>query len=117
MSILSADDITQAEHYTKQTLVKRWLILMLQPYMREAMRKKGNPIKAAPFYEVASQFLIDFPRCAQFNLFSSDCYSAAASGELTKGRLKNFKLYVEEQEVTRQKKAHLMPKSYQMANF
>ena len=28
MSILSADDITQAEHYTKQTLVKRWLILM-----------------------------------------------------------------------------------------
>ena len=29
MSILSADDITQAEHYTKQTLVKRWLILML----------------------------------------------------------------------------------------
>ena len=29
MHILSADDITQAEHYTKQTLVKRWLILML----------------------------------------------------------------------------------------
>ena len=31
MSILSADDITQAEHYTIQTLVKRWLILMLYP--------------------------------------------------------------------------------------
>ena len=29
MSFLSADDITQAEHYTKQTEVKRWLILML----------------------------------------------------------------------------------------
>ena len=29
MSILSADDITQAEHYTKQTVVKQWLILML----------------------------------------------------------------------------------------
>ena len=29
MSILSANDITQAEHYTKQTLVQRWLILML----------------------------------------------------------------------------------------
>ena len=29
MSILSADDMTQAEHYTKETLVKRWLILML----------------------------------------------------------------------------------------
>ena len=29
MSILSADNITQAEHYTKQTLVKWWLILML----------------------------------------------------------------------------------------
>ena len=29
MSIWSADDITQAEHYTKQTLVKQWLILML----------------------------------------------------------------------------------------
>ena len=26
---VSADDITQAEHYTKQTEVKRWLILML----------------------------------------------------------------------------------------
>ena len=29
MGILSADDIAQAEHYTKQTLVKRALILML----------------------------------------------------------------------------------------
>ena len=29
MSFLSADDITQAEHYTKQTVIKRWLILML----------------------------------------------------------------------------------------
>ena len=29
MSFLSDDDITQAEHYTKQTEVKRWLILML----------------------------------------------------------------------------------------
>ena len=26
---LSADDITRAEQYTKQTVVKRWLILML----------------------------------------------------------------------------------------
>ena len=26
---LSADDITRAEKYTKQTVVKRWLILML----------------------------------------------------------------------------------------
>ena len=32
MSILSADDITQAEQYTKQTLVKQWLILMLNIY-------------------------------------------------------------------------------------
>ena len=29
MIILSADDITQAKHHTKQTLLKRWLILML----------------------------------------------------------------------------------------
>ena len=29
MSFLSADDITQAEHYTKQTEVKQWLILIL----------------------------------------------------------------------------------------
>ena len=36
MSILSADDITQAEHYTKQTLVKRWLILMLYISSRHA---------------------------------------------------------------------------------
>ena len=33
MSILSADEITQAEHYTKQTQVKWWLILMLYPYI------------------------------------------------------------------------------------
>ena len=29
MHILSACDTTQAEHYTKQTLVKLWLSLML----------------------------------------------------------------------------------------
>ena len=29
MSILTAGDITQAEHYTKQTLVKRLQILMV----------------------------------------------------------------------------------------
>ena len=29
MSILFADEITQAQHYTKQTLVKRWMILIL----------------------------------------------------------------------------------------
>ena len=32
MTFLSADDITQGEHYTKQTEVKRWLILMLYQY-------------------------------------------------------------------------------------
>ena len=35
MSILSADDIAQAEHYIKQNLVKQWLILML--YIRSAV--------------------------------------------------------------------------------
>ena len=34
MSILSADDIIQAEHYTKQTLVKRWLIFMLYTLLK-----------------------------------------------------------------------------------
>ena len=29
MNFLSADDIAQADHYTKQTVVKRWMILML----------------------------------------------------------------------------------------
>ena len=38
MSILSSDDITQAEHYTKQTLVKRWLIFML--YINTRNRRK-----------------------------------------------------------------------------
>ena len=40
MSILSADDITPAEHYTKQTLVKRWLILML--YIDVKMQQQTN---------------------------------------------------------------------------
>ena len=32
MSFLSADDSTQAEHYTKQNEVKQWLILMLYSF-------------------------------------------------------------------------------------
>ena len=33
MGFLCADDITQAEHYTEQTLIKQWLILMLYTYL------------------------------------------------------------------------------------
>ena len=39
MSILSADDIAQVKHYTKQNLVKQWLILIL--YIRSALEQSA----------------------------------------------------------------------------
>ena len=39
---LSADDITQAEHYTKQTVVKRWLILMLYSITGRSSAEPGE---------------------------------------------------------------------------
>ena len=42
MSILSADDITQAEHYTKKTEVKGWLIYTQKYLFLKSMIKLGT---------------------------------------------------------------------------
>ena len=54
MNFLSPDDFTQAEQYTKQTVVKWWLILMLYP--KTSINKQTN--KQEVYYRSCSVTMI-----------------------------------------------------------
>ena len=58
MSLLSADDITQAEHYTKPTEVKRWLILMLYVSVYLPGDRRRSPITVLELSGPASPLVL-----------------------------------------------------------
>ena len=59
MSFLSPDDITPAEHYAKQTVVRRWLILMLYGFQGLGNRQHSS-------YSYRDVILEKCPKCRRF---------------------------------------------------